>query len=184
MPGQLIGYARVSTAGQDLALQIDALKAAGCTRIFEEKASGVRAERPQLAAAMDYMRPGDTLVVWKLDRLGRSLKQLVTTIEAIKRDGINFRSLTEAMDTNTTQGKMVFGIMSTLAEFERDLIRDRVNAGLSAARRQGRVGGRPPVSKDALAAARQLVVSGTKPRDACKIVGISTASYYKHRPQS
>jgi DNA invertase Pin-like site-specific DNA recombinase len=147
VPGSsaLVGYARVSTQEQDTALQIDGLKRAGCGRIFAEKASGAQRDRPQLAAALDDMRFGDTLVVWKLDRLGRSMKQLIETIEGLKDRGIGFRSLTEAMDTTTAGGALIFTIFASLAEFERSIIRERTRAGLGAARARGRVGGRPRV---------------------------------------
>lgn len=154
----LIGYARVSTQDQDPALQHDALTQAGCERLFTEKASGAQRDRPQLHAALEYMREGDTLVVWKLDRLARSLKQLVETVEDLEQRGIGFRSLTEAIDTTTSGGKLVFHIFAALAEFERALIRERTMAGLASARAQGRTGGRPPaLSEDDLAIARALL---------------------------
>jgi DNA invertase Pin-like site-specific DNA recombinase len=175
-----IGYARVSTASQDRALQTDALKAAGCERIFEETASGACAERPQLAAALDYMRPSDVLVVWKLDRLARSMRQLVETVEDLRGRKIGFRSLTEAMDTTHAAGELMFHIFGALAQFERSLIRERVNAGLSAARSRGRVGGRPPVDPGALAHAQTLIAGGMMPSQACKVAGISRSTLYKH----
>ena len=139
-----IGYARVSTQDQHPALQLDALHAAGCTRVFVEQASGAQRDRPQLQAALDYARPGDTLVVWKLDRLARSLKQLIETIELLASREIGFRSLTEAIETTTAGGRLVFHIFASLAEFERAIIRERTRAGLDAARARGRKGGRPP----------------------------------------
>jgi DNA invertase Pin-like site-specific DNA recombinase len=139
----LIGYARVSTQDQNPQLQLDALKAAGCGRVFVERASGAQRDRPELRAALGYMRSGDTLVVWKLDRLARSLKQLIETIEALDADKIGFRSLTEAIDTTTAGGRLVFQIFGALAEFERQVIRERTMAGLDAARARGRKGGRP-----------------------------------------
>ncbi|MBG0828577.1 recombinase family protein [Planomonospora sp. ID67723] len=140
--GHLLGYARVSTDDQDPALQHDALTAAGCDRIFSDVASGAKAERPQLAKLLDYAREGDTVVVWKLDRLGRSLPHLIETVGAMRDRGIHFRSLQEAMDTSTPGGKLIFHIFGAIAEFERDLIRERTNAGLAAARARGRFGGR------------------------------------------
>jgi len=134
----LIGYARVSTQDQELNLQIDALKGAGCKKIYTEKASGVKSDRPQLLAALEYMREGDTLVVWRLDRLARSLKQLIETIELLEEKGVHFKSLTESMDTKTSGGKLIFHIFAALSEFERGLIRDRTMAGLNAAKRLGR----------------------------------------------
>src|SRR3954471_18245299 len=134
-----IGYARVSTGEQTLALQLDAL-APRCGRVFEETASGAKAERAVLKEALAYARPGDTLIVWRLDRLGRSLQHLIETVKALEARGIGFKSLTESIDTTTSGGKLVFHIFGALAEFERDLIRERTNAGLEAARARGRKG--------------------------------------------
>ena len=133
----LIGYARVSTVEQNLALQRDALTEAGCQRIFTEQMSGVVTDRPALHDALEFARSGDTLIVWKLDRLARSMKQLIETIENLRVRGIGFRSLTEALDTTTAQGRLVFHMFGALAEFERSLIRERTQAGLAAARRLG-----------------------------------------------
>ena len=138
----LVGYARVSTQDQNPELQLDALKADGCEKVFVEKASGAQRDRPELQAALDYMRSGDTLVVWKLDRLARSLKQLIETVETMEGQGIGFRSLTEAIDTTTSGGRLVFHIFGALAEFERSIIKERTMAGLVSARARGRVGGR------------------------------------------
>jgi DNA invertase Pin-like site-specific DNA recombinase len=143
--GNLLGYARVSTLDQQPALQVDALQAAGCYRVFTETASGARVDRPVLAQLLDQLRPGDTLVVWKLDRLGRSLRHLVDTVTGLADREIGFRSLQEAIDTTTPGGRLVFHVFAALAEFERDLIRERTTAGLAAARARGRHGGRPPV---------------------------------------
>ena len=141
----LIGYARVSRQdGQDTALQIQALKAAGVDRVFEEKASGGRWDRPQLHRALEQLRPGDVFVVWKLDRLSRSLKDLLTLMEKMAALGAGFRSLTEAIDTTTPAGRMMMQMVGSFAEFERAMMRERTKAGLDAARRQGRVGGRRP----------------------------------------
>jgi DNA invertase Pin-like site-specific DNA recombinase len=139
----LIGYARVSTTDQTLALQQDALTKAGCTKIFTDTASGALTERIGLNEALSYVRPGDSLVVWKLDRLGRSLKDLITRITQLKNRKIGFKSLTEQIDTTTSGGKLIFHIFGALAEFERDIIRERTNAGLEAARTRGKLGGRP-----------------------------------------
>src|SRR5271165_4558490 len=141
-PGYKIGYARVSTLDQNLALQQDALKEAGCEKIFIEQMSGAVSDRPALREALDYARSGDTLIVWKLDRLARSMKQLIDTIEKLRLRNIGFRSLTEASDTTTAQGVQVFHMFSALAAFERALIRERTRAGLAAAKRAGRTGGR------------------------------------------
>ena len=135
----LVGYARVSTQDQDLSLQLDALQAAGCDKVFTEKASGAQRDRPQLQAALEYMRSQDTLVVWKLDRLARSLKQLIETVEGLGERGIGLRSLTESLDTTTSGGKLVFHLFAALAEFERSVIRERTRSGLQSARRRGRI---------------------------------------------
>jgi len=137
----LIGYARVSTVDQNLALQRDALTEAGCARIFTEQMSGAVTDRPALHDALEFARSGDTLIVWKLDRLARSMKQLIETIETLRVRGIGFRSSTEALDTTTAQGRLVLHMFGALAEFERSLIRERTHAGLAAARRAGRTGG-------------------------------------------
>jgi DNA invertase Pin-like site-specific DNA recombinase len=141
----LVGYARVSTPEQRLDLQRDALVKAGCERVFEDVASGAQAERPGLAAALAFVRPGDTLAVWRLDRLGRSLPHLIEAVTALRERGVGFRSLQESLDTTTSGGKLVFHVFAALAEFERDLIRERTSAGLAAARARGRRGGRPSV---------------------------------------
>ena len=139
----IIGYARVSTADQHLELQLDALRAAGCERLFQDHTSGVTTERPGWTQARAALRSGDTLVVWRLDRLGRSLKHLIDTITELDQEGVAFRSLTESLDTSRTGGKLVFHIFGALAELERELIRERTLAGLAAARARGRNGGRP-----------------------------------------
>ncbi len=144
----LIGYARVSTVDQNLALQRDALTEAGCTKIFTEQMSGAVTERPALHDGLEFARSGDTLIVWKLDRLARSMKPLIETVETLRLRGIGFRSQTEALDTTTAQGRLVFHMFGELAEFERSLIRERTQAGLAAARRAGRTGGRPPKLTD------------------------------------
>jgi DNA invertase Pin-like site-specific DNA recombinase len=139
----LVGYARVSTHEQILDLQKDALTKAGCERIFTDTVSGAQVERPGLTEVVQFVRPSDTLVVWKLDRLGRSLKHLIETVTALHERGIGFRSITESIDTTTPGGKLIFHVFGALAEFERDLIRERTKAGLTAARARGRLGGRP-----------------------------------------
>ncbi len=138
----LIGYARVSTQDQTLDLQTDALQRAGCERIFTDMASGAKAERPGLQEDMNHLRAGDTLVVWRLDRLGRTLKHLIATITDLSEQGIGFKSLQENIDTTTSGGKLIFHIFGALAEFEREAIKERTNAGLQAARARGRFGGR------------------------------------------
>jgi len=155
--GHFLGYARVSTTDQDAALQIDALTGAGCFRIFTDKASGSLESRPELDKLLDQIRPGDTLVVWRLDRLGRSLRNLIDQITALHERGIGFKSLQETIDTTSSGGRLVFHVFGALAEFERDLIRERTNAGLAAARARGRNGGRPALlTKDKLTTAKRL----------------------------
>ncbi|HSH81638.1 MAG TPA: recombinase family protein [Herpetosiphonaceae bacterium] len=177
-----IGYARVSTTDQNLNLQKDALQAAGCERLFTDMVSGARVERPGLTAALEACRPGDTLVVWKLDRLGRSLPHLVETVRDLGAHGVGFTSLQEQLDTTTAGGKLIFHIFASLAEFERDLIRERTNAGLAAARARGRKGGRPKgVDQKKQQAALALKQDAKRSvREICEIVGISRNTYYKY----
>lgn len=137
----LIGYARVSTHEQSLSLQLDALRKAGCRKVFDDKVSGAGSERSGLKAALEYAREGDTLLVWRLDRLGRSLKDLIETIGDLEKRGVGFRSLQESIDTTTSGGRLIFHVFGALAEFERNLIRERTRAGLEAARARGRKGG-------------------------------------------
>ena len=156
-----IGYARVSTDAQETHLQMDALKRGKCTRVYQEKASGAKAERPELIKLLDSARKGDVVIVWKLDRLARSLRQLIDTTVLLNDRGVELHSLTENINTTTPSGKLTFHIFAALAEFERDILRQRVNAGLKAARRRGRVGGRPRALDDAdLKKARALLRSG------------------------
>lgn len=180
----LIGYARVSTQDQHPALQIDALKAAGCERVFEEKASGAQRDRPELLKSLDYLREGDTLVVWKLDRLARSLKQLIETVEVLEARNIGFISLTEHIDTTTSGGKLIFHIFAALAEFERSIIAERTKAGLAAARLRGRKGGRPPsmTDKDRIAAKALLADPDIPVAEVARRMGVSVATLYKHIP--
>lgn len=180
----LVGYARVSTQEQDAELQRVALSEAGCERIFEETASGAQRDRPQLAAALEYMREGDTLVVWKLDRLARSLKQLIETVERLDEAGVGFKSITESIDTTTPGGRLIFHIFGALAEFERSMIRERTMAGLSAARANGRVGGRPKaLSERDLAMATTLMANEqiTVAQIASQL-GVSAATLYRYLP--
>lgn len=180
----LIGYARVSTQEQDPAMQHDALEQVGCDKVFTEKASGAQRDRPQLIAALEYMREGDTLVVWKLDRLARSLNQLIETVEMLEVRGIGFKSLTEAIDTTSPGGKLVFHIFASLAEFERGIIRERTKAGLAAARARGKIGGRPPALALAdLAAAKALLRDPSiTVEEAARRVGVSPSTLYRHLP--
>jgi DNA invertase Pin-like site-specific DNA recombinase len=177
----LIGYARVSTHEQTLSLQQDALEKAGCTKIFTDTASGAKTERKGLDEALDYVRKGDTLVVWRLDRLGRSLPHLITTLTGLEEGGIGFKSLTENIDTTTSGGKLIFHIFGALAEFERNLIKERTTAGLTAARARGRKGGRPKALT-----ARQLNIANALYNDKqhslaeiCQTLKISRATLYR-----
>jgi DNA invertase Pin-like site-specific DNA recombinase len=180
--GDLLGYARVSTSEQDASLQLDALKAAGCLKVFTDKASGSLDRRPQLDRLLDQLRQGDTIVVWRLDRLGRSLKHLIQLIEDLAANGVGFKSLTEGMDTTTSGGKLIFSIFGALAEFERALIRERTMAGLAAARARGRVGGRPPVmTGDKIKVARQLYdAKDLTVEEIAKTIGVSRKTVYRH----
>ena len=180
-----IGYCRVSKDDQDLSLQMDALKAAGCEKIFAEKISGAKDDRPQLQAALAFAREGDTLIVWKLDRLGRSLSQLVSTVERLKADGIQFKCLSPAMDTTTSSGKLIFGIFATLAEFERDLIVERTKAGLEAAAARGRKGGRPPsMTPEKIEAAAEMLKKGDNVSQVARVLNVSRQSIYRNVPMA
>jgi DNA invertase Pin-like site-specific DNA recombinase len=180
--GHLLGYARVSTTDQQPQLQVDALERAGSYRVFTETASGARSDRPLLEQVLDQLRPGDALVVWKLDRLGRSLRHLVDTATGLAERGVGFRSLQEAIDTTTPGGKLVFHVFAALAEFERDLVRERTSAGLAAARARGRRGGRPSVlTGHKLQVARDMYDSGQYTVAAiAQTLGVSRASIYRH----
>ncbi|MBB5704616.1 DNA invertase Pin-like site-specific DNA recombinase [Ochrobactrum daejeonense] len=180
----LVGYARVSTLDQKPELQLDALNAAGCERIFEERASGAQRDRPQLAAAMDYLRQGDTLVVWRFDRLARSTGQLIATMEMLEQRGIGLRSLTENIDTTTAGGKLIFHVFAALAEFERSLIRERTTAGLAAARARGKIGGRPKAmnDNDITVAKALLKDEGITVVEIAKRLGVSLSTLYRHLP--
>jgi len=177
-----IGYARVSTADQHLRMQEDALKSDGCDQIFHDIASGVKTERPGLEEAISYLREKDVLVVWKLDRLGRSVQHLIETIKKLSERGIGFKSLQENIDTTTSGGKLIFHIFSALAEFERDLIKERANAGLKAARARGRLGGRPPLLKPDQVKKMLGYYDEQKITvdEICKIFNISRPSFYNY----
>ena len=180
----LVGYARVSTVEQNLALQTAALQSAGCARIFTEHASGAQLDRPELAAALNYIRAGDTLVVWKLDRLARSLPQLLDTVATLDERGIELRSVTENIDTATPGGRLVFHLFGALAEFERGIIRERTLAGLQAARAKGNVGGRPARfgPKERAAALAMLADPSIRVADVAARLGVSPATLYRHLP--
>lgn len=182
----LIGYARVSTADQTLVSQEDDLRAAGCERIFSDVASGSKAARPGLHEALDHLRKGDTLVVWRLDRLGRSLAHLIETVGHLAKTHRGFRSLREQIDTTTPGGKLVFHLFGALAEFEREVIRERTKAGLSSARARGRTGGRPRSldKQQAAMAATLLADRNGSVADICRTLGISRSTLYRlNRPQ-
>ncbi len=180
----LVGYARVSTLDQNPALQIDALKAVGCERIFTEKASGVQRDRPELMAALGFLRSGDTLVVWKLDRLARSMQQLIETVDGLHGRGIDLRSLTESIDTATPGGRLIFHIFGALAEFERSVIRERTTAGLQAARQRGKQGGRPArFGPREVTAAKALLADPTiSVAEVAAHLKVSPATLYRHLP--
>lgn len=179
----LIGYARVSTAGQDLALQTDALEAAGCQRIFTDRMSGGTDSRPGLDQALSHVRAGDTLVVWKLDRLGRTVKGLVELTTSLADRDVGFRSLTDGIDTGTPAGRFFFHVMSAMAQMERELIAERTTAGLEAARRRGRVGGRrPKMTERKIDAARKLLAADMSAREVARQLGVSVPTLYRHLP--
>jgi DNA invertase Pin-like site-specific DNA recombinase len=178
-----VGYTRVSKQEQNEALQRDALKEAGCEKYFGDKITGSKFERKGLQALLAFARPGDTVIVWKLDRLGRSLKDLIETLNILKDRGVDFISLTEKIDTTTPGGKLIFHLMGALAEFERDLIRERTNAGLAAARARGRVGGRPKklTTNGKVALARQLFADPNQSiSEICSTLEISRSTLYRY----
>lgn len=178
----LIGYARVSTQDQNLDLQKDALIKGGCQKIYEDIASGAKSSRTGLDEALTYLREGDTLVVWKLDRLGRSLKHLIEVVTSLHEKGIGFKSLQENIDTTTPGGKLVFHVFGALAEFEREIIRERTKAGLTAARARGRKGGRPKVMDDKKVAIATSLLKDSKYSidDVCKTLNVSRPTLYRH----
>ncbi len=180
----LVGYARVSTDEQNPALQLDALTAAGCVKLFTEQRSGAQRDRPELLAALDYVRSGDTLVIWKLDRLARSLAQLIETVTLLESRQIGLRSLTEQLDTATAGGRLIFHVFGALAEFERQVIRERTTAGLAAARARGKVGGRPRAlsAKDLTVAKALLANPALTVEDVAARLSVSPATLYRYLP--
>jgi DNA invertase Pin-like site-specific DNA recombinase len=182
--GKKIGYARVSTGDQDLDLQVRELKAAGCKQVLTDSVSGLKNDRPGLDTCLKALKKGDTLVVWRLDRLGRSMQHLVNVVADLKGRGVGFKSLRDgAIDTSSASGELVFNIFAALAQFERELIRERTVAGLSAARARGRLGGRKPVSPDdpkVRAAKRLHADKSLSIRDICNTVKISRATLYRY----
>lgn len=181
-----VGYARTSTQDQDASLQVDALKQAGCKLIFTDTASGSKASRPELDRMIEHLREGDVVVVWRLDRLGRSLKNLIELVAIFDERGVGFRSLTESIDTTTTGGRLVFHVFAALAQFERELIVERTNAGLAAARARGRVGGRPKALDDkGVATAQKLYRSNEySVPEIASMLGVSPATVYRNLDRS
>jgi len=174
-----IGYARVSTVEQDLALQLDSLRAAECDRIFEDRASGAKTDRPGLAQALEFVREGDVLVTWKLDRLARSLPHLIETVNLLEQKGVGLQSLTEPVDTTTPGGRLIFHVFGALAQFERDLIRERTRVGLTSAASRGRCGGRKPVVTTAkLIRAKALIAKGLTVREAAFRLKVGKTALY------
>jgi DNA invertase Pin-like site-specific DNA recombinase len=179
----LIGYARVSTDEQSLDLQLDALKAAGCKRVFTDKVSTMKADHPGLAEVDSHLRHGDVLVIWKLDRLGRTVKGLVDFVADLQERKIQFRSLTDGIDTTTPAGRFFFHIMASLAQMERELLAERTRAGLAAARRRGRLGGRKRrMTPGKVESARKLLKGGMAPRDVAHSLGVSVPTLYRWVP--
>lgn len=180
----LIGYARVSTSDQNLNLQKDELKKFGCTKIFEDVASGAKTARVGLEAAIDFAREGDTLVIWKLDRLGRSLRDLIDIVIRLEKEGVSFVCITQSIDTRTPSGKLFFHIFGALAEYERELIRERTKAGLTAARSRGRKGGRKPAMTEEQIEQARAMMDNPKLKIASiiKTLGVSKATLYKYVP--
>ncbi len=179
----LIGYARVSTDDQDLALQMDALQNAGCERTFTDKVSGAEANRTGLEQAISHLRAGDSLVVWKLDRLWRTVKGLVDLVTKFEGRGIQFRSITDGIDTSSGTGRFFFHIMAAMAQMERELIVERTKAGLAAAKARGRLGGRKPKMTDnKIDAARKLLGTGIRPKEVAETLGLSIPTLYRWLP--
>ncbi|KHE02165.1 DNA-invertase [Pantoea stewartii] len=179
----LIGYVRVSTNDQNTDLQRNALQSANCEQIFEDKISGKTSERPGLKRALRTLKEGDTLVVWKLDRLGRSMRHLVMLTEELRERGVNFRSLTDSIDTSTPMGRFFFHVMGALAEMERELIVERTRAGLSAAREKGRIGGRRRImTPDVVERAKRMLTNGTTRYQVALVLDISVKTLYRYLP--
>ncbi|HIE8698722.1 DNA-invertase [Klebsiella variicola] len=179
----LIGYARVSTGDQNLDLQKNALVRAECEQIFEDTASGKNSRRPGLRRAIRRLKPGDSLVVWKLDRLGRSVRDLIALVSELQDRGIHFRSLTDSIDTSTPAGRFFFHVMSALAEMERELIVERTRAGLAVAREQGRVGGRRRVmTEEVVERCRRMLENGATRQQIADVIGVGVKTIYKYFP--
>lgn len=181
----LIGYARVSTEDQNLDLQLDALHQAGCKRCFTDKQSGTHVDRPGLKDAFSHLREGDSLVIWKLDRFGRSVKDLMQLVGELEQQKINFRSLTDNIDTSTPSGRFFFHVMASLSQMEKELLLERTRAGLAAAKKQGRIGGRKrSMTATKMASAQKLFEQGVPPKDIAKSLGVSIPTLYRWFPAS
>jgi DNA invertase Pin-like site-specific DNA recombinase len=179
----LIGYARVSTIEQHLDLQISALQNIGCDKLYEDQISGTKSSRPGLDLALEVLRKGDTLVVWKLDRLGRTVKGLIDLVGSLEQRGVHFKSITDSVDTSTPSGRFFFHVMASLAQMERELMIERTRAGLNAARAIGRVGGRKRKMTDSkLTSAKQLLSAGALPKDVANNLGVSIPTLYRWVP--
>lgn len=180
-----IGYARVSTNEQNLDLQKEALRQAGCQRIYEDQISGLREDRPGLNKTLEHLRDGDTFVVWKLDRLGRSVKGLIEFVANLEKNNIHFKSLTDTIDTSTPAGRFFFHVMASLAQMERELIVERTRAGLEAAKQRGRIGGRKRrMTASKIESAKQLLANGIPPKEVASNLGVSIPTLYRWIPAS
>jgi DNA invertase Pin-like site-specific DNA recombinase len=180
-----VGYARISTGAQNLEGQLDALQAAGCERIFEETASGSRSDRPILSQALEFVRAGDVLITYRLDRIARSLPHLIAVMDDLNQRGVEFRSLTENLDTSSPGGRLIFHVFGAVSQFELDLIRERTRAGLNAARKRGRVGGRPRrMTDDKVRAAKKLLADGTPVKEVASSLGVSVPTLFRWCPAS
>jgi DNA invertase Pin-like site-specific DNA recombinase len=181
----LIGYARVSTQDQNLELQLSVLNKIGCEKIYQDKISGAKNNRPGLQQALDELRKGDTLVVWKLDRLGRTVKGLIDLINQFHEKDIHFKSITDNVDTSTPSGRFFFHMMASLAQMERELVAERTKAGLASAKSQGRIGGRKrKMTKSKIESAKKLLASGMSPKDVARNLGVSIPTLYRWIPAS
>jgi DNA invertase Pin-like site-specific DNA recombinase len=179
----LIGYARVSTQDQNLELQHEELKKAGCQKLYDDHISGTKSNRPGLKLILEVLRPGDTLVVWKLDRLGRTVKGLVELVNQLHDKQINFKSITDNVDTSTPSGRFFFHVMASLAQMERELMVERTKAGLAAAKAKGRIGGRKrKMTSSKVESAKKLLSSGVPPKDVAQNLGISVPTLYRWVP--
>jgi DNA invertase Pin-like site-specific DNA recombinase len=181
----LVGYARVSTVEQNLDLQLSALREVGCEKIYQDQISGAKATRPGLIMALEVLRKNDTLVVWKLDRLGRTVKGLIDLVNQLHQKDIHFKSITDHVDTSTPSGRFFFHVMASLAQMERELLAERTKAGLAAAKAKGRIGGRKrKMTQSKIESAKQLLASGSLPKDVAQDLGISVPTLYRWIPAS